>query len=96
MEKDESPLEKFNNDLKEVEEVISSLKRENVKQYLSEYKKTLENNIAEENKRIEQLKIEQAKKEIQSNQTQSNKEKEAKYETITKYAFDGTGAKFVK
>jgi hypothetical protein len=52
MEKGESFI-KMLMDLKEVEEVISTLKRENVKNQLSEYKKILENNITEENKKIE-------------------------------------------
>jgi hypothetical protein len=84
MEK-ESNIEMYEKDLTELNVVISTLTRPNLKRHFEDYKKTIIHNLDTERKKAEK-----------PEQVHPVYKEEIVYESISKYAFDSSGDEFVK
>jgi hypothetical protein len=85
----ENTLEIYKKDLEELEAIISNTQSKNLKRQFEEQRKTILSVIESEKKKLE-VKANQEKVDhpIQS--------KQETFESITKYAFDGSGDNLVK
>jgi hypothetical protein len=91
-------VEMYQKDIDELETFISQSKRQNIKRHLEEHKRNLGLLLDEEKRKSEKEKADKEKKETQKD-TSATSQKEGgnlTYEAISKYAFDGSGNKFVK
>lgn len=89
MEKVNPASEMYEKDLEELDNFISASQRPNIKRQLQEYRRTL-TSLLESEKRRAQSEPEPAT--TPSTTTQST----VHFIPVTKYAFDGSGDKFVK
>ena len=99
-------IEMYEKDIEELEKLINTAVRPNIKRQLIEYKNNLSNLMNEEKKKLETEK--KGKEETKSEKTESTKEKEKSeidptqlsqsllFTTINKYAFDTSNEKFIK
>jgi len=81
----DSNMEMYQKDLEELVNIISNTQRPNLKRQFEEYRKLLLSQIETEKKRLEVK-----EKDTTSIQNQP------RFESISKYAFDGSGDTFVK
>jgi hypothetical protein len=82
MEK-ENIIEMYEKDLAELDTVISTLTRPNIKRQLEDIKSSINRNLTQERKKMEKVETQPKTNEIT-------------YESISKYAFDSSGESFVK
>jgi exonuclease VII small subunit len=87
MEK-ENNIEMFEKDLEELNRIITTTTRPNLKRQFEEYKKTLVHNLDTERKKVE--------KALEKGSNLNVYKDEITYESISKYAFDNSGDSFVK
>lgn len=91
MDKVNPTIEMYELDIEELDKFIETSKRPNLKRQLEEYKKNLISTLNTEKKRLE------ASKSVPDQENKSgNNSIGVNYLPITKYAFDGSGEKFVK
>ena len=80
----DSTMEMYQKDLEELNTIISNTQRPNLKRQFEEYRKLL------------QSQVETEKKKLDLKQKETNIQNQSRTESISKYAFDGSGDTFVK
>jgi hypothetical protein len=80
----DSNIEMYQKDLEELITIISNTQRPNLKRQFEEYRKLLQSQVETEKKKLE---VKEKDTSIQN---------QPRFESVSKYAFDGSGETFVK
>ena len=85
----ENTIEIYQKDLEELDCIINNTKSKNLRRQFEEQKKTILSVIESEKKKLEPKANQEKVQPVKTNISE-------KYESITKYAFDGSGDSLVK